>query len=528
MEFFANAVEVAHRANADVWRTSLRSRAVHLTVGRFWACGLYEDKVWVAVLPKAMAAGSDDEIRRAGGEIAKDETFRSIPDASVYVVPPAALADLRGRLADGLKAFLEAATKKSKRVHRVDHHSPGVLRYVEAELGRTLPRPSHTPSDEGVPELAPRREAPAAVAVVEPRVQFTERRYDVDGLLKYIELGDIALPHIQRPFVWTSTKVRDLFDSMYRGLPVGSLMLWATAEPTSSRAIGLDEKQRVASLLVVDGQQRLTSIYAVLRGKPVIDDDFKEVRIEIAFRPRDASFEVADATMRKDPEFVPNISELWSANKPPRRFINEFVDKLRARRDLTADDEDAISRNLDRLFDLTKYPFSALEIAKDVREEAVADIFVRINNGGTKLGQSAFILTLLSVFSPQTRTLLEDFARRASLPTTTSAPSPYNHLIRPSPDQMLRVAIAVGFLRARLSAVYQLLRGKDVESGTISEERRTEQFARLEDATRRVLDLKHWHSFIGCIAGADFRSGDLISSESALLNAYAVYLLGRA
>ena len=527
LEFFANAIEMAHRANADAWRTSLRSHAVHLAMGRFWACGLYQERVWVAVIPAAMGEGADEAIRRAGGELAADETFRSVPEASVYAVPAGALGELRGRLAEGLKAFLESVAHKSKRVHRGDAHSPGVLRYVEAELGRSLPRPTHTPSDEGVPDLAPRRETARAMAVVEPRVQFTERRYDVDGLLKYIELGDIALPDIQRPFVWTSTKVRDLFDSMYRGFPVGSLMLWATAEPASARAIGLDEKQRVASLLVVDGQQRLTSMYAVLRGKPVVDDDFKEVRIEIAFRPRDASFEVTDAAIRKDPEFIPNISELWASNKPSRRFINDFLDRLRARRDLTTDDEDAISHNIDRLFDLTKYPFSALEIAKDVKEEAVADIFVRINNGGTKLGQSAFILTLLSVFSPKTRKVLEEFAREASAPPTSNVPSPYNHLIRPTPDQMLRVAIAIGFHRARLSAVYQLLRGKDVETGVVSAEKRAEQFARLDQATAKALDLKHWHAFLACIVGAGFRNGDLISSEAALLNAYAFYLLGR-
>ena len=527
LEFFANAIEVAHRANPDVWRTSLRSHAVHLTMGRLWACGLYPERVWVAVIPSAMPAGSDEVIRGAGGEVAVDETFRLIPEASIYTVPATALTDLQGRLADGLRAFLTSAAKKSKRAHRSDQHSAGVLRYVEAELGRTLPRPTHAPSDEGVPDLSPRRETTKAIAVVEPRVQFTERRYDVDGLLKYIELGDIALPDIQRPFVWTSTKVRDLFDSMYRGFPVGSLMLWATAEPSNARPIGLDEKQRVASLLVVDGQQRLTSMYAVLRGKPVIDDDFRETQIEIAFRPRDASFEVTDAAIRKDPEFIPNISELWASNKPSRRFINDYLDRLRARRDLTTDDEDAISHNIDRLFDLTKYPFSALEVAKDVKEEAVADIFVRINNGGTKLGQSAFILTLLSVFSPQTRKVLEDFAREASTPPSSHAPSPYNHLIRPSPDQLLRVAIAIGFHRARLSAVYQLLRGKDVETGVVSAEKRAEQFARLDQATARALDLRHWHAFLSCIVGAGFRSGDLVSSEAALLNAYAFYLLGR-
>ena len=80
---------------------------------------------------------------------------------------------------------------------------------------------------------------------------------------------------------------------------------------------------------------------------------------------------VTDAAIREDPEFIPNISELWASNKPSRRLINEFLDKLRSKRDLSPEDEDAISHNLDRLFDLTKYPFSTLEVAKDVSEEPI-------------------------------------------------------------------------------------------------------------------------------------------------------------
>jgi hypothetical protein len=527
LELMANAIEMAHRAQPDAWRMSFRQRDIPLMMGRFWACALSADSVGVAVVPSAMRPGAQAAMEAAGAERRAEPQFRLLPEVVVYDVPAGALASLRSHLNDGLRGFLESAAKLSKVVSQGDAHAPGVLRYFEAELQRTLPRPSHAPSDEGVLELAPRREVPKAKALVHPRVQFTERRYDVDGLLNYIAHGDIALPEIQRPFVWTPTKVRELFDSMYRGFPVGSLMLWVTPDATSTKAIGLGEKQRPASLLVVDGQQRLTSLYAVLLGKTVVDDDFKDVRIEIAFRPRDGTFEVADAINRKDPEFLPNISELWTSNKPSRRLINEFVDRLRAKRDLTPEDEDAISHNLDRLFDLTKYPFSAIEIAKDVDEEAVADIFVRINNGGTKLGQSAFILTLLSVFSPATRKLLEDFARRASAPPTNNDASPFNHLIRPGPDQLVRVVVALGFHRARLSAVYQLLRGKDVDTGIFSQDRRPEQFRRMEEATGKVLDLNHWHGFLTCLVGAGFRSADLISSESALLNSYALYLIGR-
>ncbi len=114
---------------------------------------------------------------------------------------------------------------------------------------------------------------------------FTEVRYDLESLVKFIELGELALPDLQRPFVWSNVKVRDLFDSMYRGYPVGYLLFWQNVLATDARAIGADGKQKPARLLIVDGQQRLTSLYAVLRGVQVVRDDYTSERIEIAFNP---------------------------------------------------------------------------------------------------------------------------------------------------------------------------------------------------------------------------------------------------
>ena len=127
---------------------------------------------------------------------------------------------------------------------------------------------------------------------------FKKVDYDLSGLLHYIDIGDIGLPDIQRPFVWSNAKVRDLFDSMYRGFPVGYLLFWANGAVDGARQIGTDGKQKAPNLLIVDGQQRLTSLYSVLRGKRVLDSDYKSRQIEIAFRPRDEKFEVADAAIR--------------------------------------------------------------------------------------------------------------------------------------------------------------------------------------------------------------------------------------
>jgi hypothetical protein len=348
-------------------------------------------------------------------------------------------------------------------------------------------------------------------------------------LLHYLDIGDIGLPDIQRPFVWSNSKVRDLFDSMYRGFPVGYFLFWENAQSNGAKQIGVTAKQHTSpSRLIVDGQQRLTSLYAVFRGKKVLDEDYKERQIEIAFRPRDGKFEVADAAIRRDPEWIPNISALWSSGKPSYQMVKGFLQSLGQKTILTDTEEEEISHNLDRLFDLQHYPFTALEIAPTVDEEQVADIFVRINSEGVKLNQADFILTLLSVFWDKGRHALEQFCRAARQPPgTTSGASPYNHFIEPDPDQLLRVSVALGFERGRLKSVYQVLRGKDLETGEFQSERRDAQFTVLQQAQAEVLDLKHWHQFLSALVGAGYRSGEMISSQNALLYAYAFYLIGR-
>lgn len=358
---------------------------------------------------------------------------------------------------------------------------------------------------------------------------FKRVDYDLSGLLHYIDIGDIGLPDIQRPFVWSNTKVRDLFDSMYRGFPVGYLLFWENKQGNGATQIGVGTKQhQVPSRLIVDGQQRLTSLYAVFRGNKVLDDDFKERQIEIAFRPKDGKFEVADAAIRRDPEWIPNISTLWASGNSSYLMVKGFLQSLGSKTQLSQEEEEHISHNLDRLFDLQKYPFTALEIAPSVDEEQVADIFVRINSEGVSLNQADFILTLLSVFWDEGRTELEHFCRAArNPPKQGDGASSFNHFIQPDPDQLLRVSVAFGFGRGRLKSVYHLLRGKDLETGEFTEVRRDEQFQVLQKAQAQVLDLTNWHQFLSALVGAGFRSAEMISSKNSLLYAYAFYLIGR-
>ena len=141
-----------------------------------------------------------------------------------------------------------------------------------------------------------------------------------------VDTGEIGLPDLQRPFVWSAAKVRDLFDSMYRGFPVGYLLFWSNSQLQNAKSIGIDMKQRrVPRLVIVDGQQRLTSLYAVLKGKSVLDDEFLPTKIEIAFRPRDGLFEVTDAAIRRDAEYIPSISDVWAPGMTSWTVVNRFL-----------------------------------------------------------------------------------------------------------------------------------------------------------------------------------------------------------
>lgn len=264
----------------------------------------------------------------------------------------------------------------------------------------------------------------------------------------------------------------------------------------------------------------------MLKGRPVLDKDFKERRIDIAFRPRDALFEVADAAIKRDPEFIPDISVLWSEGKSSWRLVEGFLAKLEESHPMTDPEGETVGHNLDRLFDLQKYPFTALEVSPSVDEEEVAQIFVRINSMGTPLNQADFILTLMSVFWDDGRKQLEGWCREARTPSVRG-PSPFNYFIEPDPDQFLRVSVALGFRRAVLKHVYSILRGKDLETGEFAPQRRDEQFGILKQAQDYVLDIQHWHEFLKCLLRAGYRSKGMVTSFTGLLYSYSLFLIGK-
>jgi hypothetical protein len=516
----ADAIVAAHEQGPGGWSATWKRWGLRLNVGRLAAFTIRRGDLEIGVL-----AEQADALCAAIPGAKTTEPFASAPAATSCILPFMAAASHEHKVRAAIDAFIPVAAASALRTPYARSHTPAVADYLSERLGRALPEPQHGERPEARKQKV--TEPPQTVAFRGPRTVFRKVDYELSTLLHYIDMGDVALPELQRPFVWTATKVRDLFDSMYRGYPVGYLLFWSNAAMRRTRHIGGVQKQHTPDLLIVDGQQRLTSLFAVFRHRSVLDEDFVERRLEIAFRPRDGHFEVTDAAIRRDPEFIASISEVIGGENTSWSVTTAFLKRLREVRSLSEEDENAISANIGRLLDLHKYPFTALEISSEVDEQSVADVFVRINSEGVKLNQSDFILTLLSVIWPEGRQQLERFAHDCATPHSAAhGPSPYNHLIQVGPDQLLRVAIAVGFHRARLKAMYQLLRAKELDGTEVAAERREADLARLREAQTAVLDLRHWHSFLHAISAAGYRSSDMVSSTTALIYSYALFLIG--
>ena len=354
---------------------------------------------------------------------------------------------------------------------------------------------------------------------------FTTKNYPVSALVEDIALGKIGLPELQRPFVWPNVNVRKLFDSLYRGYPAGFLLLWDTGGEGGLKGIGVDNTRAKPKLAIVDGQQRLTSLYAVIKGVEVLRADFRKERIRIAFNPLSEQFEVTDAAIVKDRAFIPDISALWAPGAYVFDIINEFTEALSRSRELTLVERRNIGAAISRLHNLPQYHFVALELISSINVSTIAEVFVRINGEGKRLNESDFIMTLLSVYWEEGRTEFEAFSRAATQPSGGAA-SPYNAFIKPAPDQMLRVTAGLALKRARLETVYNALRGRDVKTGLEDPERRNAQFAMMREGQKAALDLGSWHYFLSALTLAGYRGEKMISSKTTLIYCYVLYLIG--
>lgn len=521
LNLFASALENADEERSDAWYVRETSSGLRLMVGRLLACEVARKKLRISVIGPI-----SDDLRaalRAEGE--GDGEVRAIPGAVILSFPVERAGEPPAELTDGLNSFVDLAMARVRRAATLEDHVPEAVAYIAKALGRELPQPEPevdaSDADEGDEEtdgLGVSREP-----IVRGRTQRFERsERTIATLMSEVERGVIALPDLQRPFVWEDTKVRDLLDSLFLGFPVGTLVLWHTANEKGARALGTERPSLRAMTLVIDGQQRLTALSAVMRGVEAISKDGRKRSITIAFRPRDGRFEVADAAICKDPEFLPNVTELWNGARKNSQIRRELINNLRDKgRVVDQKYEDAVEENLEIAYGISEYRFPTIEIREGAKDESseedISEIFVRINNQGKRLVQADFVLTLLSVFHGDLRDRLEERAREMS----------HDGVVAIDTQQLLRAACGVAFDRARMSAVYRYLRGVDPVTGDADPAARKRMLERLDEAAKACMEPTPWRDYLLRVKHAGFVNPSLIASKNAIVNAYAFYIRGR-
>lgn len=361
----------------------------------------------------------------------------------------------------------------------------------------------------------------------------------IGQLVSAIQTGSIGLPELQRPFVWGDSKARDLLKSIIKGYPIGFLILWTQPEVEKSKQIGTNvHAYSTPNELIIDGQQRLTSLYSIITGTEVLDESYKRRRIVISYCPSTGEVEVANEALRKSSDWIYDITTVFTSGNllnVAKQYVDGQNEAIRKSGGVV--DESAsmvrMAEMVEKLSSLketiSSYLFPVLTISKDADEENVADIFVNINSGGTALNQSDFILTLVSVHYPEGRRLIEDFCRRMKKhPTDESQVDLCNPIVAFDPADIIRVTMAYGFKRGRLRYAYKLLRGADFEKkGAISEELRNSRFDAFKKALDEVIDPNHLKEFLKCVNAAGFVKSDLLPSKNNIVYAYAFWLIGK-
>lgn len=363
---------------------------------------------------------------------------------------------------------------------------------------------------------------------------FDDVQSKIGDLLSDVKNGKVGLPDLQRPFVWTDSKARDLLDSMLKGYPIGYIMLWKSPEDyqTVSKIGTNDKAYNQPDYLVIDGQQRLTALLAAISGIKVKDKNYNERPIRISFNPLSREFAVWTEAYERNPEWINEISAVFKAHDENyfSRFRKQFINDCNAGREkngkqpFSDDEEEQIETNLNDLLNLSIYTLPTLRINSKASEEDVAEIFVRVNSGGQKLTEKNFIETLLAVYDNDVHDKIDRFCAESRVPKDGTS---YNFILKVDPSHLIRMAVGVGFRRARLRYAYMLMRGKDLETGKITAEEMQINLNKFKDALDKVMNLNNWHTFLGLFSEAGYVNGSLVASSNAVVFCYVLYLIGK-
>ena len=376
--------------------------------------------------------------------------------------------------------------------------------------------------------------------------KYTPNSLTVSAILGLIASGDIAIPEIQRPFVWKKTQVRDLLDSLYKGYPTGYLIIWKNPDVRLK-----DGKMSAGKKILIDGQQRVTALMTAIAGIPITQSNYKKDRIKIAFDPfqafsedRDAEiFAVQDSSHLKSKRWIPDVAEIFRNDFSVFSFITNYC----------MDNPDMQPEKLDkiitRLRGIGNRMIGVIELSEKLNIDIVTDIFIRINSKGTALSQGDFVMSKIAADETyggnNLRKAIDYYAHLSRVPSfyeriveddPAFAQTEYFKKIEwlkdeiedvydPDYDDVIRVAFMHKYPRAKLSDLVSLLSGRDFETREYKEEIISDTYAKLKDGVIDVFSEYNFTQFMIAIRSAGFISKKLINSQMALDFAYTLYLI---
>lgn len=371
--------------------------------------------------------------------------------------------------------------------------------------------------------------------------RYSVTPHPIETILHLVKLGEIAIPEIQRPFVWEPTKVRNLLDSLYQGYPIGYLISWRN--PTVKLKDGTPS---AGKRILIDGQQRVTALMAGLLGREVLTKDYETVRIRIAFHPQTEKFEVANPAIRKDVAWIEDVADVFAPDADMIELTEGYVAKN------PAADRRLVGKVLQKLGKIINNHVGLIELAEDLDIETVTEIFIRVNSAGAELSQADFAMSKIAANETYGGNMLRkaidyfchlavapDFMRRIEKGDKAFAASEFLPQMRwlkdvnddiydPTYTDMLRVAFTSEFGRGKLADLVALLSGRNFETKQYEDAIAEASFGRLKQGILRFINKTHFDRITMILRSAGFVTSDLIGGQNAVNFAYILYLRGRA
>jgi hypothetical protein len=367
--------------------------------------------------------------------------------------------------------------------------------------------------------------------------KYSVNQHLIETVLAWVNSGEIAIPEIQRPFVWDSSKVRDLLDSLYQGYPIGYVIAWRNPNVRLK-----DGSMSEGKKILIDGQQRVTALTASILGQYVINKTYQRVKIKIAFNPITEKFEVQNPAILKDKTWLHDISEAKNGKTDLFEIADSYFE-------LNPDADKKLVRNsFSNLINIPKKQIGLIELSHDLDIETVTEIFIRINSKGVVLSQADFAMSKIASNTEyngnELRKAIDYFCH------LTIAPEFYKHIIDndkefaktdyfqkmqwlktenedlydPDYNDLIRVAFTSQFNRGRLSDLVSLLSGRNFETRTFEDEIAEKSYATLKNGVYNFINETNYKRFLMIIKSAGFISPKLIRSQNAINFAYIVYL----